>query len=94
MVNAIEPVAGSDEMVSAAPSGKSSPAKSLLRRGFLRPVSSSSPEEEAVLALGFAESNSTREISSAWVFEKGKVATCHLSPEKGMLRKGFLLALT
>jgi hypothetical protein len=91
MVSAIEAVAGSNEAVSAAPLGKSSPAKSLLWRGFLRPVSSSSPEEEAVLALGSAESSSTREISSTWVFEKGKVATHHLSLEKNILRQGFLL---
>jgi hypothetical protein len=41
-------VADSDEAVSATPSGKvadSSPAKSMLRCGFLRPVSLSPPEE-------------------------------------------------
>ena len=93
MMSAIESVAGSDEAVLAAPSGKvadSSPAKSLLRCGFLRPVSSSSPEEEEVLALGSAESSSIGQILSAWVFEKGRVATRHLSLEKGMLRWGFL----
>ena len=72
---------GSDEVVS----GK------VLRHGFLMPVSSSSLEEEAVLALGAAESSSTGEVSLARVCEKGKVATRHSSPEKGMLRRGFLL---
>ena len=40
-------------------------------------MSSSSPEEEAVPAMGAAESS--------------KVATRHSSLEKGMLRRGFLL---
>jgi hypothetical protein len=60
-------VASSNEAVLATPSGKvadSSLATSMLWRGFLRPVSSSPPEEEAVLALGSAESSSTREVSS------------------------------
>ena len=60
-------VAGFDEAVSAALSGKvanSSPAKSVLHHGFLRPVSSSTPDEESVLALGAAESSSIREVSS------------------------------
>jgi hypothetical protein len=60
-------VAGFDEAVPAAPSGKvadSSPAKSMLRREFLRPVSSSQLEEEAVLALGSAELSSIGEVSS------------------------------
>jgi hypothetical protein len=48
-------------------------------------VSSSSHEEEAVLALGSAELSSSGEIMSKWVVEKGKVATHHLSLEKGML---------
>ena len=72
-------------------SGKSSPAKSLLRHGFLRLVSSSLHEEEAVLALGSAELSTSGEIPLEWVVEKGKVATHHLSPEKGMLWQGFLL---
>jgi hypothetical protein len=94
VVSAVDSVAGSYEAVSAAPSGQvadSSPAKSLLQCGFLRPMSSSLPEKEAVLALGSIESSSIGEVSSAWVFEKGKVATCHLSPNEGMLRRGFLL---
>ena len=60
-------VAGSDKAVSTAPSGKvadSAPMKSMLRCGFLRLVSSSPFEEEAVLALGSAELSSTREVSS------------------------------
>jgi hypothetical protein len=65
--------------------------KSLLQCGVLRPVTSLQPQEEAVLAMGSAESSFIREVSSAWVFEKGKVATHHLSPEKGMLWQGFLL---
>lgn len=54
-------VVGSDEAVSATPSGKvvvSFPAKCMLRRGFLRPVSSSQPKEDVVLALGSVESSS------------------------------------
>jgi hypothetical protein len=87
-------VISSDDVSLAAPSGKvadSSPAKSLLRREFLRPVSSLPLEEGAVLALGFAELSSTGEVSSAWVSEKGKAAICQPSPEKGMIRRGFLL---
>ena len=79
----------SDEAVLAAPLGKSSPAKSLLQRGFLRLASSSPPEKEAILALGSAELSSTREVSLAWVSEKGKVAIRQLSLEKGMIRRGF-----
>ena len=44
-----------------------------------------------VLALGAADSCSSREISPVRVCEKGKVASCHHSPEKGMLWRGFLL---
>jgi hypothetical protein len=42
----------------------SSPAKSMLRRGFLRPLSSSPPAEEAVSAPGSAEWSCTGEVSS------------------------------
>ena len=81
----------SDEAVSTTPSGKSSPTKSLLWHGFLKPTSSLLFEEEAVLELGSVESSSTREVSSAWVSKKGKVAIRQLSPKKGMIQHGFLL---
>jgi hypothetical protein len=57
-------VAGSKEAVSAAQLG-SSPAKSMLRRGFLRPVYSSLPTGEVSTgeALESAESSSIGEIS-------------------------------
>jgi hypothetical protein len=62
-------VAGSEEVVSTALSSMvadSSPAKSMLRRRFLRPVSSSPPTGEVSTgeALGSAESSSTREVLS------------------------------
>jgi hypothetical protein len=80
MVRAIEFEAGGfDEAVLPAPLGKE------LRRGFLRLVSSSLPEEEAVLALGGTEPSSTGEISSVRACEKGKVATRCPSLKKGML---------
>jgi hypothetical protein len=44
-----------------------------------------------LVAKDFAESSSIGEILSACIFEMGKVATCHLSLEKGMLQRGFLL---
>jgi hypothetical protein len=71
--------------VSPVPSGK------VLRRGFIRSMPSSSPEEEVVPMLGTAESSSIGEILPARVCEKGKVASRHHSPEKSMLRRGFLL---
>jgi hypothetical protein len=86
MVRAIESEAGGfDEAVLPAPSGKE------LRRRFLRLVSLSLPEEEAVLALGATEPSSTGEISSARACEKGKVVTRCPSLKKGMLQQGFLL---
>ena len=86
VVSALESEAdGSDEAVSPTLSGK------VLRRGVLRPGASSSPEKEVVLALGAADSCSLGEILPVRVCEKGKVASRHHSPEKGMLRQGFLL---
>jgi hypothetical protein len=87
-------VISSDNVSLATPSGKvadSFPAKSLLLRRFLKPVSLSPPEEGVVLALGSAESSSTGEVSAVWVSEKGKVAIRQPSSEKGMIRRGFLL---
>ena len=81
----------SDEVVSAAPLGKSSFAKSLLWPRFLRPASLSPPEEEAVLALGFVESSATRDVLSAWVSEKGMIWSgfllrrSHVSSSKGFV---------
>jgi hypothetical protein len=78
-------VAGFDEAVASSGKGVVSPlAKSMLRRRFLRPGSSSLPEEEAELALGSSESSFLDEVP-------GKVATRVPSSEKGMLRQGFLL---
>jgi hypothetical protein len=82
-------VAGSDEAVSATPSGKvadSSPATSMLWRGCLRPVSSSAPEEEVVLALESAESSSTREVS----FVSNEATTPKKDPDLDLVPGGGL----
>jgi hypothetical protein len=105
VVSAIELVlakASKKAPVSVAPSSKSSPAKCLLRRGFLRPESSSSHLRSSSSSLGSSKSSSSGEVPSVSVevvpemdpdLEQvpGKVATCHPSSEKGMLWQGFLL---
>ena len=86
---------GSNETVSVALLGKSSPAKSL-------PVSELSPEEEEELEIGSSKSSFLGEVPSFLVEVMpemdpdlepvpGKVATRHPSPKKGMLWRGFLL---